>query len=431
MFLNYNYDRINYMKSSIKQIYVSLELGEDEIKVLVGEYFNTRFNILKLHRVKTQSLNDFKIINREQLITDIKVAIDQCSDLLGSRIEQVILLIPAYNFKRFSLKSSIVTDNGILNKQDIARAVSNSLKVKVDNDVIVINAMISKYNVNNISTRRFPENEHCDEVSVDIDLLCADKEMTYEYISAVEESGVKVLDICLNTYAICKEGAFFGESLKNNVIVLDINSQCTYLTLLSKGKLMSTEVIFEGLDSLVSAVYQQYNIPKDDIRKLIKYNVNHDTEFKDDVVYAWIDNEETKTISAKQIQDGVEESLNNLSDKLVTMCKPIIDQGAGIVVTGQGQQMQTLIDCLSDKTDMSIRSYYPDTLGVRDSSLTALYGSFFVYKEKVDMQDINVDCIDLLEFENYIAKKQIDSEGETITAKIKNLFKQYIDKGEE
>ena len=76
-----------------------------------------------------------------------------------------------------------------------------------------------------------------------------------------------------------------------------------------------------------------------------------------------------------------------------------------------------------------IREYYPETIGVRNPALTALYGSFIVYREKALLNNQNVSCVDLVQYNSLIEKKEIDSEGETITTKIRNLFRQYIDKG--
>ena len=45
------------------------------------------------------------------------------------------------------------------------------------------------------------------------------------------------------------------------------------------------------------------------------------------------------------------------------------------------------------------------------------------------MNNLDVSCIDLLKYDSLIDQKQLDSEGETITTKIKNLFRQYMEKG--
>lgn len=419
------------MKTSIKQIYVALELCENDLKILIAEYYNTRFNILKIERKQTNAISDFKIIDKETLIKDIKSLINNCSEKIGAKIEQVILVLPSYNFKRFPLRSKVVPENGVISKKDIARAISNSLKAKVDFDVMVINPMITKYTINGISTRRMPEKELCNEVDVDIDLLCADKDMAYDYVSIVEESGVKVLDICLNEYAIGKESSIFEESLKQNIICLDINRSCTYLSLFSKGKLVSSEVVFDGLNTIINEIKIKYDIPENDIAKLIKFDVNYDAEYLDDIVYAYNANGETKTISKREINEIANRPINNLVEKLVVMCKPIIEQGASLFVTGEGQQMNSLIKRIKAESNCELKSYYPDTIGVRDSSLTALFGSLFAYKDKVTLNELNVSCIDLLEFDSHIEHKEIDTEGETITTKIKNLFKQYVEREED
>lgn len=418
------------MSNNIKQIYAALELCESEIKILVGEYYNTRFNIIRADKYPTNTISDFKVMNKDVLVNDIKNAVAKTSEKIGAKLEEVLLVLPAYNFKRFPLRSKVVIEEGVVSKNDIARAISNSLKTKVDNDVMVVNPMIVKYTVNGISTRRLPEKENCNEVICDIDLLCADIGVCYDYVSAVENSGVKVLDIVLNTFAIAKEASLFEESLSRPIIVLDVGRSCTYLSLLSKGKLVSTEIVFDGLNSLINRIYRTYSIPYNDIAKLVKYSVNFDSEYPEDIVYAWSASGNTKTLNTRMLNETIEKPLDALCEKLVTMCKPIIESGASIIVTGEGQQMSMLQKVLQEKAQCEVKSYYPDTIGVRDPSFAALYGAFFVYRDKVLMNDLDVCCIDLLEYDSLIDQKQLDSEGETITTKIKNLFKQYMEKGE-
>ena len=418
------------MGNNIKQIYVALELSENEIKILIGEYFNTRFNIIRAEKYTTDAIRDFKVVNKEKLHNDIKNAINDCSTKLGAAIEQVLLVLPAYNFKRFPLKSKVLIENGMVKKEDIARAVTNSLKTTIDKDVMVVNPMIVKYTVNGISTRRLPENELCTDLIVDIDLLCMDINVCYEYVSAIEESGIKVLDICLNSYALAKEAALFEESLSRNIIIMDVHKSCTYLSLLSKGKLVSTEVVFDGLNSLINRIYRIYSMPYNDIEKLVKYSVNFNDEYPDDIIYAWMDQGVTRTISTRMLNEAIEVPLNALSDKLVTMCKPIIDAGANIIITGEGEQMDALADMIAKKAECKTTTYYPDTIGIRDPAFAALYGAFFIYRDKVLMNNLDVNCIDLLKYDSLIDQKELDSEGETITTRIKNLFRQYVEKGE-
>lgn len=44
---------------------------------------------------------------------------------------------------------------------------------------------------------------------MDVDLLCANRKIAFEYVSCVEQAGLEVLDISLDSFAIAKEAALF------------------------------------------------------------------------------------------------------------------------------------------------------------------------------------------------------------------------------
>lgn len=416
------------MSKSIKQIYVSLELCENDLKLLVSEYYNTRFNILRVERSATKAIRDFKIVDKQLLISDIKTLVNNCSKRIGAKIEQAILIIPVYNFKCVSLRSEIVPEDGIIRKKDIAKCISDSLKYKVDSNLMVINSVVSKYYVNDIPTIKMPDRESCKSVTLDIDLLCADKSIVYDYVSIVEESGIQVLDITLNCYCICKEASLIAESLKQNIILMDINRNYSYLTLLEKGKITSSEIFYDGLNTIINSVRRKYDIPENDLIKLIKYDIDYYDNNIDDIVYAYNQSSGTRTITASDLNNEALDAINSLVNKLLSVCKQIIDHGAVIFITGEAQQMKALVDKFKELSNCEVKSYYPDTIGVRDPSLTALYGSLIAYKEKAELYDLNVTCIDLLEYDSHVEQKDINTEGETITTKIKNLFRQYVER---
>lgn len=419
------------MKTNIKQMYASVELTDKLVKILICEYFNTRFNVVKVIKSPLEGINNFEVTNKVAAIKSIHNAFVEAGDKLGAKLEKSILVIPPYKFKRIPLKVNVNTENGILKKADIIKAVNNALKVTIDRDKTVIDTVIVKYSINGISTRRFPENEICDEVVVDIDLLCADKEMTYSYVSLLEECGITVIDVCLSSYAIAKEAALLEQAFGNNLILLNIEKEKTDLSLISKGKLISSEIIYEGMDNLANVFLDKYHLPINIIYKLLKYNVSYSGDYLDDVVHAWKSDDKSYSLTTRNISDDIKEPLNNYLDKIVDMCSPIIESGeTNIVVTGDGADMSALCDLLKEKTNCDIKAYYPDTIGIRESSLSALFGSCVAYRDKVVLEDLNVNCVDLLEYDSIVDRRKIDVEGDTITSRIKNLFKQYRNKEE-
>lgn len=416
------------MSKNIKQVYSALKIDDCRLQILTAEYFNTRFNIVNAYDVPIEGVNDYKITDKKAVLSALSRAIEDVSTKVGARLEKVILVLPPYNFKKVSLRVSVIPYDGILRKTDIARAITNALKTDIGKDSLVINTLISKYTVNGISTRRFPENESCEEAFIDIDLLCADKTMTYSFVKTVNDAGLEVLDLTLNNYAIAKESVSFDNSINQNILQLDIKNNVTYLSLLSKGRLVSSEILYEGMNNLFEEVYNEYHFPFNTIPRLVTYNVDFDTEHPDDSVFAWNNGDDSYSLTVKELSDFIRKPLENYLEKMIIMCRPIIDQGVIFSVCGEGSKMFSLVKKLAELSLCHVKTYYPDTIGVRNANMSAVYGAFYVYREKAEMNNLNVNCVNISEYDKTLDKIEVDVEGETITSKIKNLFEIYRDR---
>ena len=159
------------MTNTLKQVYASIYIDDNLLQILVGEYYNTRFNIIYTNTTPIGGILDFKIADYDLVVKTIKEEINTASIKIGATIKKAILVLPAFNFKRYPLRVSVVPNGGILTKKDVARALTSSLRTPVDSDLTIVSAAIIKYMINGISTRRLPEREVCEEVLIDIDYL--------------------------------------------------------------------------------------------------------------------------------------------------------------------------------------------------------------------------------------------------------------------
>ena len=412
----------------IKQVYATLKIDDGQVQILVAEYFNTRFNVINTYVGELEGISDYRIVDEEKALEGLNKAIDAVSNKVGARLEKVVLVLPPFNFKRTSLKVSVIPSSSYITKKDVARAITNSLKTKVDDDLAIINTHISKYTINGISSRRLPENEACDEAILDIDLLCADKEMAFSYVELLSKAKLEILDLCLSNYAISKESVSLENSIGQTIILLDVGLNTTYMSLLSKAKLLSTEIIYEGLNKMADLVNDKYHLPSNIAPRLIKYNVDFDSNYPLDAVYAWNGDDSSKSISTKELTDFLAPEIDAYLDRVTLMCKPIIQKGASFLLSGEGSNMKALIYKLKEKTGCEVKAYYPDAIGVRNSSLCAVYGALFVYKEKVNLNEISVNAVNMVEYDKTVNQIEVDVEGESITSKIKKLFETYKDR---
>ncbi len=411
--------------NNVKQVYATLKLDDDKIEILVAEFYNTRFNIICTYSSNIRGISDYEVVDKSALVADIKQAVKYVSKKVGASLEKIILVLPPYRFKRTSLKVSIIPSDGYIKKKDIARAITNSLKTEIDDDLLVINTHISKYTINGISTRRLPENESCDEAYIDIDLLCADKNMAYSYVEAISSAGLEILDLVLSNYAIAKESVALENSINQNIILLDINDSRTYLSLIYKTKLLSSEIIYSGLKQFSDPVCNVYHLPKNIVNRLVKYNVDYNSPHLNDAIYAWNDGDQNKSIRICDLNEIVKEPLTAYIDKLANMCNPILEKGGSFLLSGQASDMGAISTLLKEKTNVEVKNYYPDIIGARKAELCAVFGALFVYREKANLNDLSVNCVNIAEYDKTVDQIELDVEGESITSKIKNLFEMY------
>ena len=295
-----------------KQIFAAVEVADSEVRLVVGEFFNTRFNIIKVERIKCDGISFDSVRNPEAVTDAIKTACASVKKMIGAQIEKVILAIPSYRMKRFGFKSTVDIEgiDGVVTVQDVRNAIKKAQSVNVGDEYAVVQTVCVKYTVNGISTRRIPLGDRCSQMTVDVDLLCADKQFTYDLVTCVEKAGLQIMDIFLDVYAVGKEAALFEQAIDRQVVILKVEREETTLGLLKNGRFTNAAVLAAGLGSIAGVISDDYGIPNDMCVELIKYNARLDQEkCSTNPIHIWNDDDETRTISEQELVDCIKNNL--------------------------------------------------------------------------------------------------------------------------
>lgn len=413
-----------------KQIFAAVEVSDHEVRLIVGEFFNTRFNIIKVERVTCRGFDGEKIVDAEAITNAVKQAVENTQKMIGAGINSVILAIPSFGMKRYSFKSTVAVQgiDRTVTVQDIRNAMAKAQNMDIGKNCALIQTVNVKYTVNGISTRRIPIGERCDKLVVDIDLLCADRKMAYELCDAIEKAGIRIMDIFLDVYAAGKEAALFEQSVNQQVIILKVERCSTSLGLLKKGRLTTAAVIPVGVEQLSAPLVAQYGISRENAIDLFKYSAVFDSKhLSDNPVHIWSDDGETRTISEKELVNCVLPNVNSWLSYMQKTCGSILQAGeTTVMITGEGGETQGLAQLLADAMQVNVRSYIPDTLGGRNASLTACLGLFYAYQDRLPITGYTDDSIDMDAFIKAVSYREKKSDGsakeDTLTSKLKGLF---------
>ena len=409
-----------------KQIYAAVEIADHEIRFVVGEFYETRFNILRVEKVRFSGIENHVITNESNVVAAIMKACENASNILGYRIERVLLAIPCANVKRHGCKVNVPVMNGRNQVQlsDIQRGINEAIRFHPEEDLELVNIGCIKYITNGISSRKLPLNENCDQFTIDIDLFFADKKIIYSYVRCVEQAGLEILDICIDSYAIAEEAAIFEQTIENYVVLVNLTRQNTTLSLFSHGKLLSCESLEGGYGKWVSALKDATGIQTENAFRLLSDNATFkDYEIQKRPIFLWSDHGEQKTLSNSELNEIVTPKVYEWIEEVNLACAPIKEMGnMKYILTGEGFEVQGLSNLLS-RFNALASIYIPQTVGGRSCSLSVCLGLFYAWKTANEIRHDSRTCADQGQIEVGIqgSKNQIDEE-HGFTKKLKNIL---------
>lgn len=412
-----------------KQIFAALEIAGHEVRLIVGEFFNTRFNIIKVERIPAQGLDYDKVADPDALTAAITKAADDAKRMIGAKIEKVILAVPSFKMHRYSVKSTVKIDgiDGEITVEDIRRAIRKAQSVNIGKNLALAQTVCVKYTVNGISSRRIPIGEKAAELTVDIDLLCMDRKLAFDLVNCVEQSGLQVMDLYVDVYAAAKEAALFEQAVDQSVVLLKMERESTTLGLLARGRLTSAVVEPVGVGTIASALVEQYGLSTAEACELVKYSARlGEKVYSSNPVYIWQKSKEARKISEQELIDCISKPVNEWVETISKMCEPILQAGkTAVIITGEGGEMQGLDGLLRNQLKCEVRNYIPETLGGRNAGLTACMGLFYAYKDRLPITGYTDNSLDMDAFIKSVSYRENRAAGrpeDTITNKLKGIL---------
>lgn len=405
-----------------KQIIAALELADHEVRLIVGQFYNSRLNILKVERVAHFGISGAAIANEAHVVEAIKKATENASRNLGVVIRNVLLLVPGVQVKRVNNQVRIPVA-GRITELDIRRAYRELLETKGPEGYVLTNALVSKYFINGISTRKVPLQERSETMTVEAECYYGKQSLVFSYVGCVEKSGLRVIDIIIDDIAMGKEASLFEASINHPVIAFTLNEQISKMTLFHKGVLMASDFTETGTGMFMKRLETQFNVPHDVVHRLIYDNVDLNNQTPhDDPVFIWSTKTNSHTISQKDIMDVVGEAVESYILDLCSRSEPILQLGdPEIVLVGEGADIAGLSDTIESSTDFKARVYRPTTFGVRDTGLIAGLGAFYYYKDQSVYREKSIWSVEEDELKEVVLQLEPSSD-ESITKKLKNLF---------
>lgn len=407
-----------------KQLYSSLEITNDEIRLLVAEYYMSRFNVLRSECIGiNQAINNNKMIDKPQVVkASIVKLLNNAEKALSLKINKVILCIPSVDVKCIRKRVNVGIEEG--SRKILHSHIRMGLEKAIASEEIqsheFVNVGSIKYIVSGISSRTMPIDERAEMLTMDVDLLYANKEIVHSYVMCLESCGVSVLDICLDSYAMAEESVTLENSMDKYIVLADLQKNNTILSLYHKGRLLECENFKLGYGSWINELHARHRLAKEEAHAMIMENCFEESGIYDDnVAYIWMDREEQKKLTKIEIYSTVEERVKRWLSVINETCEPLKEMGnSKLVLSGKGADIIGLRSVLSGLV-LPSQIYVPSTLGIREGKYAICLGAMYCARKWLEMKNVKDVSI---EYNNLIARdvKREDEIG--FTKKLKNIL---------
>ena len=371
---------------SKKRVYASIEIADQEIRLVVLEIFESRYNVLRVESVTCSGVQNQTIVNEANVVSAIRTAVTNAQAALGYRIERVLLAIPSVNVMRSNQKVHVQIEDGTKSIRlfHIQQGYNKAIQKKLGDEVEFVNANRISYIVNGQETKKIPLSQTCEEFTMDIDLLYANKEMIYAYARCIEQANLEILDLCLDSYAIAQETAVLVQSNDRPIIQLDLEKDHCTMGFFTNGRLISCANLENGYNSFVEDITKKYRL-SDEVGYRLLQNIFSGNEDENSDVIVYIEQKEDMRveITAKELANVCLPKIRQWIANVNEACTPIVRQGnAKYVITGKGSNISVLKD-MDKAFNAEALIYEEQSIGARDGSYVCGLGMAYAW------QDIN------------------------------------------
>lgn len=368
----------------MRKIFTSLDIGSNTIKVVVGEFINSKLNILSAVKVKSRGYVNNYILDKEALINQIKEAISKTEEELNIKIRKVILNIPAYNLDFKLTDGRIDIENDIVSSNDIVKLLQDVSKNKIESKNELICTLPIIFKVDDEETNN-PYGKRGNILSVKSIIVSTDKKTIYDLAGIVSECNLDIIDI--TTTGLVDYYNFKSKELDTkNIAIINLGSTTTNISIYSKGIFINNKVIDDGGFYIDKEIASNYNLKRNEteyLKEKLALAVINNAEEKETITLTNKNGEEI-TINQYELSKIVSEKMDNLVKVIKKNINLLTKKEISyIIITGGLSEIKD-INLLINKTfNKNGKIGKINNLGARDNSYSVALGMLKYFNSKL------------------------------------------------
>lgn len=376
----------------MKEIISSLDIGSSTVKLVVGEIYNDELNVLAVSEVKSKGVKRGIIVSPEEALISLKEVFLRCEEMLGIKINKVILTIPSY-YAEFIItdgSSTITNEDGIIQSVDVVRTMQACVYNKVPNNKEFVAITPIEFTIDDSDKKvKNPTGMKANKLKCKAVLSLAPKKNVYTAVSLLENIGVDIVDINFGSVADYFE--FKTPELdKKNTAVINIGEEKTEVSIFKKGILIETECIEIGGKNIDRDICYIYDISR---KQAVYLKEKFALASKRNASTSWSEDVLTKSEENIKInQYEISEIISSRIKEILVLAKKQINlltkmEISYTIITGGSSQINDFNLIVDEVFGREMKIYKVDDIGCRHNKYSTVLGLIKYYHDKLSFRN--------------------------------------------
>ncbi len=370
----------------MKKIYTSIDLGTDNIKIVVSEVYHDKQYVLATSEVRSVGFTKGVITDMAMATNSLNLALEEVEKRLSMKIEQAIVNISFLDISfQAVLGETSVMEEDVVSDTTILKLWASSLKEQIDKDDVAIMYMPLEYKINQKEVVTNVLGKTYQHLKVKALTGVIKKEQVSQIQALFDLCHVKLMDIIpnfLGDYYMMKT-----DEIDSKVgVVINIGYSLTNITVFNKGVPLKHITLDKGSSYVDKDISYIYKMDAMTARKLKETFALAKAKFASLETIEMDSNlEEKLVVTRKEISEIVEarldEMLKNMKKQINLLTNRKIEY---IMVTGGITEIANFSylveEILGNKATVCDMS---TTLGVRNNKYSTVVGNIYYYDQKL------------------------------------------------
>ncbi len=409
----------------MRNIYTGIDLGSDNIKIVVAELIKEKFQVLASTSVKSVGIKKGLVVDHEMALSSLNLAIEEIQKILGTRIDKAIVTVPSNNRNIKVVSGNLFTD-GAINGKDIVSVLQASCEGQIEDNEELVSIIPIMFNVGKDKFTKNPIGMAVETLGVKALLATAPKKQIYDYLKVFSDANIEVVDItfnCIGDYFMCKD------KTKDEEIgaIINIGHDKTDVSIFNKGILIKNNILNLGSKYVDKDITYVYGTDANTSRELKEKFALASRRYADINEVLEFENEEAekKTINQYEITELVEariieilklakKEINDLTNRKISY----------IIVTGGITELVGFSYVAENILGINTTTLNITTMGIRSNKFSSAMGIIKYFHDKMKLREKSLSLLDDVKIKEIEQGKQsmLDLKEDTFVSKIFGYF---------